>query len=69
MFVVGEDKYGSIGCTDVDVIPASESGSSANATCLDLSDFRHINGKTIPNTDILESIDTKCCKTKVKFFL
>lgn len=65
---MGDDKKASVVCTDIDIIPASETESSANATCLDLSDFRHVNGKTLPNTDILDAIDAKCCKLKVNFY-
>ncbi|KNC28215.1 hypothetical protein FF38_14136 [Lucilia cuprina] len=65
LFMVGNDRDASIACTDTDVIPASESGSSANATCLDLSNFRNINGKTLPNADILDNMHMmNCCRAK-----
>ncbi|KAM7360764.1 uncharacterized protein ACRADG_007583 isoform 2-T2 [Cochliomyia hominivorax] len=67
LFMVGANKNASVVCADMDMdlITASQSTSSANATCLDLSPFRHINGKTVTNTDILKSIDeANCCRLK-----
>lgn len=64
LFVVKENKSNEI-CNECELIRGSESNTSSNKICLDLSDFRTINGRTLTNADILKTLDSVCCKQKV----
>ncbi|XP_073816574.1 uncharacterized protein [Musca autumnalis] len=63
LFVVGEDKNPCC-CSQVGLIPATDSDKSLHPTCLDLSNFRAINGKTVPDADILNTLDPACAEMK-----
>ncbi|XP_058987449.1 uncharacterized protein LOC131806792 [Musca domestica] len=63
LFVVGEDKNPCC-CSQVGLIPATDSDKALHPTCLDLSNFRSVNGKTVPNTDILNTLDPACGELK-----
>lgn len=60
LFVVGEDKAACC-CAQVGVIPASDSEKSVYPTCLDLSNFRKVNGRTVTSPDILDSLNNGNC--------
>ncbi|XP_075148562.1 uncharacterized protein LOC142222344 [Haematobia irritans] len=63
LFVVGDDKN-PCSCSQVGNIASTESDKSLDATCLDLSNFRAINGKTVANSDVLNMLDPTCTEMK-----
>ncbi|XP_013107066.2 uncharacterized protein LOC106086800 [Stomoxys calcitrans] len=63
LFVVGEDKHACC-CSQVGIIPSSETDKALHPTCLDLSNFRDVNGRTVPNTDVLNALDPACAELK-----
>ncbi|XP_065360794.1 uncharacterized protein LOC135954531 [Calliphora vicina] len=63
LFVVGEDKNPCC-CSQVGIIPASDSDHDLAPKCLDLSNFRAVNSQNVKNTNILDSLDPACQKLK-----
>ncbi|XP_037824353.1 uncharacterized protein LOC119612613 [Lucilia sericata] len=63
LFVVGEDNNPCC-CSQVGIIPASDSEHELIPKCLDLSNFRAVNSQNVANTDILSSLDPACQKLK-----
>lgn len=64
LFVVGEDKK-SCCCSEIGIIPASNSEHDLQPRCLDLSNFHVVNSQNVDNMDILNSLDPACQKLKV----
>lgn len=56
LFVVGEDKSACC-CSEVGIIPASDSDTAIYPACLDLSSFRGMNGKTITDPEVIKDIN------------
>lgn len=56
LFVVGEEKSACC-CSEVGIIPASDSDTAISPACLDLSSFRGMNGKTITDPEVINEIN------------